>query len=612
MSKSFHTRAFGACIAVAACAVTLAPAAHAANPAQLSGAIFTSELDAGVFGTDYAQYPAKTAPSNCASVNTNIYPDKRAVYLNGGPGNGQNNNLPDGNYYVQVTEPSSGASPVVLGTSVGTADEQPAAVEGGLFSFCYQVWSLVRQPGAADPGFADTSNPGGEYKVYISTEPTFPNDESKTDNFKVVAGPPEVTPQQPLTIAKTATPSWHRDYDWSFDKSLVGDAVRYPSGTTAMLAYELTATKSAPTDGYEVDGTITVANPNATGDATGVTVTEDGLGDLGASCTIGGDAATYTGVGLAAGGTLELTYHCEYSAAPTVSPDVNSATVSWNAAFSDGSTSDATSTTATSPAFTFATEPNVTTDDCTDVSDAFNGGAATLVGSPCVTTTIAQQQSVPVLPNLCVAYRNDASAVDADSATAHSDSASVTVCGPQVDGRTIGFWQNPNGQSLINNNCVAVRASLVARMISVTNGSKLPTITASTSCTKNNKGVTPLGSAVNDVIKAADASGASMAAMLRAQLMATSLSAHFSASLSAARISLAKICTAVGSCTLGSGPYFPLASVQGALATPNDALTVSQLVDVIAGKDWAVAKSTQEIWKNIADTLNNNKATIAP
>jgi len=37
-------------------------------------------------------------------------------------------------------------------------------------------------------GYDDTNNPGGEYKVWVSTDCNFINNNTKTDNFKVVAG----------------------------------------------------------------------------------------------------------------------------------------------------------------------------------------------------------------------------------------------------------------------------------------------------------------------------------------------------------------------------------------------------------------------------------------
>lgn len=107
----------------------------------------------------------------CGSVNQNNYSSKLDVYLNGGPsGGGQG--LPDGEYYVQVTEPDG----ALLGTSVGKTQDTVTVV-GGLFAQCYNLYGLTE--------FADTTNPGGVYKVWVSMNSGFPNSDSKTDNFSV-------------------------------------------------------------------------------------------------------------------------------------------------------------------------------------------------------------------------------------------------------------------------------------------------------------------------------------------------------------------------------------------------------------------------------------------
>jgi hypothetical protein len=136
---------------------------------QLTGAIWTT--DAG-----------------CGGVDLNIYADKTSVFLNGGPPQHPANaaNLPDGSYYVQVTDPS-GAT--LLGTSIGLSSgsgpgtAEPFVVTNGVAN-CFEIYANVGHGAVAD-GFTDTPNPGGEYKVWVSTDPSFPNNSTKTDNFKV-------------------------------------------------------------------------------------------------------------------------------------------------------------------------------------------------------------------------------------------------------------------------------------------------------------------------------------------------------------------------------------------------------------------------------------------
>jgi hypothetical protein len=167
-------------LAVATTALALGTASISFGDSdQLTGAIFTSD-------------------EGCTGTNINIYDSKLDVYLDGGPAHNNAAGLPDGYYYVQVTDPSGNP---VLGTSVGSASETPVHVTDGIFDDCYQLWQLVyKTPGVTDPGYNDTTNPGGEYKVWVSDRSDFDN--SKTDNFKVqeiVVPPP---PQSTLHVTK--------------------------------------------------------------------------------------------------------------------------------------------------------------------------------------------------------------------------------------------------------------------------------------------------------------------------------------------------------------------------------------------------------------------------
>ena len=155
---------FGMGMIIAAAMVT-----SVALMAPLPGAIFTTD------GT-------------CTGVDLNIYASKNDVYIDGGPAHVGSAGLPAGEYYVQVTEPNGD----LLGTSIGTTDETPVVVNAnGEFVQCYQLSAILRRasnPGpfpVAPDGYDDTTNPGGEYKVWVSRVSNFANDDTKTDNFKV-------------------------------------------------------------------------------------------------------------------------------------------------------------------------------------------------------------------------------------------------------------------------------------------------------------------------------------------------------------------------------------------------------------------------------------------
>jgi hypothetical protein len=127
--------------------------------AQVSGHVFT---------TDVA----------CSGTDLNIYGDRQAVYLDGGPHHEGAAGLPDGNYWVKVTDPSGV-------TLLGYTTTASVVVTGGEFVSCYQLWAILVKGSDATQGYDLTPNLGGEYKVWASMDPNFANSASKTDNFKV-------------------------------------------------------------------------------------------------------------------------------------------------------------------------------------------------------------------------------------------------------------------------------------------------------------------------------------------------------------------------------------------------------------------------------------------
>ena len=134
-----------------------------------------------------------TTNAGCTGVNINIFQSKDDVDLDGGPAHPGAAGLPDGAYYVKVTEPN--------GTLLGHSPVANCTVTDGEFAPCCQLSAILVKESDGQPGYDSTSNPGGEYKVWVSQDPTFPNDGSKTDNFKVREGdvPP---PQGTLRVIK--------------------------------------------------------------------------------------------------------------------------------------------------------------------------------------------------------------------------------------------------------------------------------------------------------------------------------------------------------------------------------------------------------------------------
>jgi hypothetical protein len=150
-------------VALVAAIGPVAVSTPAVAGAPVTGAIYTTDM-------------------GCTGVDLNIYGAKTDVYLDGGP-RGGGGSLPDGMYYVQVTEPD--------GTPLGVSVTAVVEVSGGEFAACYQLVDIVYAASSmyTVKGFDTTSNPGGVYKVWVSQDPTFPSNLSKTDNFKVMEQP---------------------------------------------------------------------------------------------------------------------------------------------------------------------------------------------------------------------------------------------------------------------------------------------------------------------------------------------------------------------------------------------------------------------------------------
>lgn len=151
--------------AVLALALVVAGALVALAAPPVKGAVFTTN-------------------SACNQVNGNIYENKWDVYINGGPKKPGRAGLPDGDYYVRVTMPNG----KLLGTSLGSGNDKPVHVVDGEFAQCLSLDAILVRASDGTPGYDDTKNRGGEYKVWVSNEPGFANNSSKTDNFKVRPG----------------------------------------------------------------------------------------------------------------------------------------------------------------------------------------------------------------------------------------------------------------------------------------------------------------------------------------------------------------------------------------------------------------------------------------
>ncbi len=225
-TRLFGGRSRSALFSMIFAAVWAAPAF-----AQVNGAIFTTDVD-------------------CDGTNVNIFTDRKDVYLDGGPRHPGAAGLPDGFYYVQVTEPNG----TLLGSSLFCADQTPVEVVGGVFVTCYKLWDILGKASHhSQRGYDATSNNGGEYKVWVSKNSAFPNSESKTDNFKVqvMHGPHEPPAQTEFRAIKfydldqngvqgdpaTEPPiaNWHIELRRASDNALIACALTDGGGEVQFL-----------------------------------------------------------------------------------------------------------------------------------------------------------------------------------------------------------------------------------------------------------------------------------------------------------------------------------------------------------------------------------------
>jgi hypothetical protein len=401
-----------------------------------------------------------------------------------------------------------------------------------------------------------------------------------------------------LTVEKTASPSFTRTYTWKIEKSVDRTLVKQVGGS-ATFNYTVKASQTGFTDsGWKVTGSITVANPNDW-QAVAVNSVTDAL--PGASCSIDGGFSAFT---LAkqgeVGAAKTLAYTCTFAAQPAYNTSLtNTATAFWDkdAVTPNGSASGTASATFSAP--------TTTVNKTVTVTDSFNGGAATTLGSltatdatPYTSATFTYPRTIAIPQYGCLDYNNTATIVQ----TGQTASAKVTVCGPINTGaRTMGFWQGPNGQNVIttsgpSSGTCAITSSLRTYTI-------FSDLSATASCSQ-------VAAYVNNTIKSANAGNATMTAMLKGQMLATALDVYFTgpgwtsgnagrflpnSKLGDILIDLTRICK-VGNTSVCNNA----STLFGATS-----LKVSDILTRVSANYTGWSRSQQELAKDVFDAINN-------
>jgi hypothetical protein len=671
MSKRFGLRHYaGLTGVVALVATTMVLLLASGASGSVSGAISTT--DNGNWLDTYDTYVNQEC-SNGHGVNCNIYLDKRDVWLTGLPVEAS---LGAGTYFFAVVvpggqpDPNDGGAKNVSDTTlapwaVGSHNADGSAIPSGDAytnrTFTVDDFGNISYVGSHDFDavnneiqmfpYDDTTNPGGVYilaacslGVNGTTYPVDPHS-CKYDAFKVNTGEPTTTPPAfDLTAFKSATPNFTRTYSWDSAKSVSPTTTIRTSSTTATANYTVTATWSGPVDsGWQVDGTIDVLNPNAASVDASISdvITTDGITDDGnETCTVYEPETTTALSGvwtLLANSDTAFPYSCTYnSSGPADTSETNVATISWDAqALDNGASLDAGTTDAT--ALVDWSIPTTIVHDTATVTDSFHGGAATKIADVNVngtssnvalgvtpsyaspTFTFTYSRTLTVDPNTCTTDPNTVAITGITDATPSDNTASVTVC-PTVNGLTIGYWNNKNGQGRISGSGATtgvcnldgyLRGTLSTSPFYSSLG-PFHDLSATASCSA-------VATYVSGVIKAATCTSTTKTCntMLRAQLLATALNVYFGVTNGNEQIDLVHGCAMIDSsgggatCTatenwssaFGGTPHLSVFDMLHYAATQDTSSLLNGLTNW-----YGQAKAKQVLAKDAFDAINNGVA----
>jgi hypothetical protein len=404
-----------------------------------------------------------------------------------------------------------------------------------------------------------------------------------------------------LEVEKDAAPAFKRKFPWSITKNVDKTEVT-TTAKNATFKYTIEVTKGEGEDSdWVVTGKIKVHNPN---DWESIPVNvSDAINDANAICTVEGETSKEATIPI--GESEEFEYECTYSSKPETEEQTNTATATWDPEAASTPNGSATGTAAVDWTGNPATE-----DNCVKVTDTVDGVPTTLDDPLCESKTYTPSLTFPV-PSGCVTHNNTAEFVTDDTGTTGNAKQSVRVCGPVDSGAlTIGYWQNKNGQKIITDGKETSKVCNSGTWLRQYNPFK--DLSATATCKQ-------VADYVTSIIKAANAGGAAMNAMLKAQMLATSLDVYFSDPalggnkigapnpLGGQKINLTKVCKNIPACTTLENTS---AAFGGATS-----LNVSQILAYAAsqsnsgGTTWyGQVKATQELAKDTFDAINNEVA----
>jgi hypothetical protein len=173
-----------------------------------------------------------------------------------------------------------------------------------------------------------------------------------------------------LTLAKNASTSYTRTYNWTISKSANKSGKIVQSGSTLGVNYSVTASETGFTDSaIQATGTITVSNPN-NWEAVQLSNVADAQTSNGGTCSYTNGTSANATASIPASGSVTLDYTCTWPDGTLPSNGTNTATATWDATAASTPDGSADSNAA---AVNFG-GPSKTVNQTVTPTDTFNGG----------------------------------------------------------------------------------------------------------------------------------------------------------------------------------------------------------------------------------------------
>ncbi|TME58846.1 MAG: hypothetical protein E6I58_00990 [Chloroflexi bacterium] len=314
---------------------------------------------------------------------------------------------------------------LAAGSAIGTASVVWSAVTPTLIDSCVTVTDTLVVGPLGSVCSTDASPTAFHYSKVVAgtagTCTTVDNTAKFTTNSTATTGTSSQSVKlcvgADLTVSKTATPSFTRTFGWGITKGVDSTKQIIALGQSASFGYTVSVTHDGGTDsGWQVNGKITVTNPN---DWEDITASVSDLISNGGTCTVSGG----TSVLVLRSSSVDLNYSCSYASAPSPAAFTNTGTAAWDKAAA------ATPTGSASGQATGAFgDPTTIVDGNVTVTDTLGGALGTASYTDPSPKTFTYGHTFSGVSGTCTDYPNTATFTTSTTGTTGSAEKSVTVC----------------------------------------------------------------------------------------------------------------------------------------------------------------------------------------